>query len=117
MLFIKSNIETTWWATEILPYNSGKTLAIYAQNPLSIPIKRITMRFISKILMSSYVMRQLAKQEQLDDKNTYIQAMLQKSEKLAAKVDILKFENKRFIEALKIEKQKRNKGKKVEPIR
>lgn len=37
--------------------------------------------------------------------------MLWGSEKLAIKVDILKFENKRLIEALKIEKQKRNKGK------
>lgn len=39
--------------------------------------------------------------------------MLQASEKLAAKMDILEFENKRLIGALKIEKQKRNRGKKL----
>lgn len=63
--------------------------------------------------MSSHAMRQLARQKQLDAKNTYIQAMLQRSKKLAAKVDILEFENKELIGALKIKKQKRNRGKKL----
>ncbi|MCJ1346618.1 hypothetical protein MMC31_004836 [Peltigera leucophlebia] len=63
--------------------------------------------------MSSHAMRQLARQGQLDAKDTYIQAMLRGSEKLAAKVDILEFENKGLIGALKIEKQKRNRGKKL----
>lgn len=39
--------------------------------------------------------------------------MLWESKKLATKVDILDFENKKLIEALKIEKYKRNKGKKL----
>lgn len=63
--------------------------------------------------MSSHAMRQLARQGQLDVKDTYIQAMLQGSEKLAAKVDILEFENKGLIGLLKIEKQKRNRGKRL----
>lgn len=36
--------------------------------------------------------------------------MLQDSKKLTAKIDVLNFENKRLIEALKVEKQKRNRG-------
>lgn len=39
--------------------------------------------------------------------------MLWGSEKLAAKVDVLEFENKRLIEALKVEKQKKNRGKRL----
>lgn len=39
--------------------------------------------------------------------------MLRSSKKLVAKVNGLKFENKRFIEALKIEKQKRNRDKQL----
>ncbi|MCJ1347806.1 hypothetical protein MMC31_006035 [Peltigera leucophlebia] len=39
--------------------------------------------------------------------------MLQGSEKFVAKVDVLEFENKRLIEALKIEKQKKNRGKRL----
>lgn len=39
--------------------------------------------------------------------------MFQRSEELVAKVDILEFENKKLIEALKIEKQKKNKSKKL----
>lgn len=39
--------------------------------------------------------------------------MLQRSKKLATKVDILEFENKGLIGALKIKKQKRNRGKKL----
>ena len=58
-------------------------------------------------------MRQLARQGKLDAKDTYIQAMLRGSEKLAAKVDVLEFENKRLIEALKVEKQKRTRGKRL----
>lgn len=56
-------------------------------------------------------MRQLARQGQLNAKDIYIHAMLRGSKQLAAKVDILEFENKGLIEALKVEKQKRNKGK------
>ena len=39
--------------------------------------------------------------------------MLRGSEKLTAKVDVLEFENKGLIEALKVEKQKRNRGKRL----
>lgn len=39
--------------------------------------------------------------------------MLWESEKLFPKVDILEFENKELIKALKIKKQKRNRGKKL----
>lgn len=67
--------------------------------------------------MSSHAMRQLARQGQLDAKDTYIQAMLWGSEKLAAKVDILEFENKGLIGALKIEKEKKKEGEKVKPVR
>lgn len=61
----------------------------------------------------SYVILQLARQKELDTKDIYIQAMFQKSEKLIIKIDILQFENKELIRALKIEKQKRNKDKKL----
>lgn len=37
--------------------------------------------------------------------------MLKSSEKLEAQVNILEFKNKRLIEVLKVEKQKRNRGK------
>lgn len=49
----------------------------------------------------------------MDAKDTYIQAMLRGSEKLAAKVDVLEFEIKGLIGALKVEKQKRNRGKRL----
>lgn len=39
--------------------------------------------------------------------------MLKDSKKLVTKVDILKFENKRLIEALKIEKQKKKRNKRL----
>lgn len=55
----------------------------------------------------------MARQEQLDAKNIYIQAIFQRSEKLTAKVDILEFENRGLIGTLKIEKQKRNRGKRL----
>lgn len=71
------------------------------------------MRFIFKTSISSLAIEKLARQKQLDAKNTYIQAMFQKSEKLVTEIDILEFENKGFIEALKIEKQKKSKGKRL----
>ncbi len=71
------------------------------------------MRFAIKTPLSCHAMRQLARQGQLNAKDTYIHAMLRDSEQLAAKVDILEFENKKLIKALKVEKQKRNKGKRL----
>ena len=56
-------------------------------------------------------MQQLARQGKLDTKNISIQAMLWVNEKLVGKVDVLEFENKGLIEALKVEKQKRTRGK------
>lgn len=47
-------------------------------------------------------MWQLAKQGQRDAKDNYIQAMLRRSAKLAAKIDILEFEDKGLIGAFKI---------------
>lgn len=87
-------------ATGIWPYNPDNILAIYAQKPASTP---------AKTPLSCHAKRQLARQGQLDAKDTYIHAMLRGSEQLAAKVDILEFEG--LIEALKVEKQKRNRGR------
>ena len=39
--------------------------------------------------------------------------MFRGSKKLAAKVDVLEFKNKKFIETLKVEKQKRNRDKQL----
>lgn len=49
----------------------------------------------------------------MNAKNTYIYTILWDKAKLAAKVDVLKFKNKRLIKALKFEKQKRNRGKQL----
>ena len=71
------------------------------------------MRFVVKTLLSYHAMRQLTWQRQLNAKDTYIHAIFWDSEQLAAKVDILEFENKGFIEALKVEKKKRNRVKQL----
>ena len=47
-------------------------------------------------------MRELVRQRKFNIKNNYIQAMVRGSKKLIVRVDVLKFENKKFIEALKI---------------
>lgn len=70
-------------------------------------------RFAPKTLLSYYTIWQLARQEKLNAKDTYIQAMLQSSKKLTARIDVLEFDNKKLIEALKVEKQKRNRGKRL----
>lgn len=77
--FTKSNIEAAWQATGIWPYNPGKTLTLCARKPPSTPVKKTNVRFMLKTLMSSHVMRQLARQGQLNAKDTYIQTMLQGS--------------------------------------
>ena len=61
--------------------------------------------------MSYHAIWQLTKQEELNVKNTYIQIILKSSEKLATKVNVLEFENKGLVKALKVEKQKRNRDK------
>lgn len=64
-----------------------------------------------KTPLSNHVMRRLAKEGYLDARDSYIQAMLRGSEKLAAKVECLEFENTGLLEALKAgEKKKRNRG-------
>ena len=71
------------------------------------------MRFALKTPPSSYVMRQLAREGHLNVRNNYIKVMLKGSEQLAAITYYLEFENKGLIEALKAEKKKRNKGKRL----
>lgn len=39
--------------------------------------------------------------------------MFRSNDKLSVKVDVLEFENKKLIEALKFEKQKKNRGKRL----
>ena len=104
-LFTESNIKAAWRMTGIWLYNPNKTLAICVKKPLSRFVKKLHIQFATKITLSCHVIRQLARQGELDAKNTYIQAMLRVSEKLAAKVDILEFEDKKLIEALKVKKQ------------
>lgn len=111
--FTESNIEAAWRETAIWPYNPDKTLMICRRKPPSTPVKKLHVRFAVNTPLSCHAMRQLARQGQLNAKDTYIQAMLRGSEKLAAKVDILEFENKGLIEALKVERQKRNRGKRL----
>ncbi len=111
--FTESNTEAVWWATGIWQYDPDKTLAICAKKRPSTLTKKLHIRFAPKTPLSCHAIWQLARQGDLDAKDTYIQAMLQGSEKLAAKVDVLEFENKGLIEALKVEKQKRNRGKRL----
>lgn len=65
-------METAWRGIRIWPYNLDKTLAICAQKPSNISTKKTNVRFMSKILMLSYAMQQLAKQEQFSAGNIYI---------------------------------------------
>ena len=71
------------------------------------------MKFALKTPLSSYAMRQLARKGHLNVWDNYILAMLRGSEQLAAKADCLEFENKRLMEALKAERKKRNRGKRL----
>lgn len=74
--FTESNIEVAWRVTEIWPYDPDKTLAICAKKSPSTPAKKLYVQFAPKIPLSCYAMRQLARQGELDAKDTYIQAML-----------------------------------------
>lgn len=111
--FIKSNIEITLQATGIWPYDPNKTLTICTKKLSNKSAKKLHIRFASKILLSCYAMQQLVRQGELDVKDIYILVILQGSEKLAVKVDVLEFENKKLIKALKVEKQKKNRGKQL----
>ena len=103
--FTEANIESAWRATGIWPYNPEKTLSICSKKSL--------VRFAPKTPLSNHAIRQLAKEGHLNARDSYIQAMLRGSEQLAAKVDCLEFENKGLLEALKAEKKKRNRGKRL----
>lgn len=71
------------------------------------------MNFAFTITLSSHTIRQLAREGHLNVQNNYIQAMLQDSEQLIAEVNYLKFKNKRLMEALKVKRKKRNRGKRL----
>lgn len=111
--FTEANIESAWRATGIWPYNPEKTLSICSKKPPSTPAKKSHVRFAPKTPLSNHAMRQLAKEGHLNARDSYIQAMLRESEQMAAKVDCLEFENKGLLEALKAEKKKRNRGKRL----
>ena len=74
--FTENNIEAAWRATGIWPYNPDKTLTICTQKPPSTPVKKLHVRFAVKTPLSCHAMRQLARQGQLNAKDTYIHAML-----------------------------------------
>lgn len=72
------------------------------------------MRLIVKTPLLYYIMYWLAWQKQLNAKNIYIYAIVWGNEQLAIKINILEFENKILIaKTLKIEKQKKNRGKRL----
>lgn len=112
-LFSKCNIEVAWQAIGIGPYNLNMTLAICTKKSSSIHTKKLHLQFVPKTPFSYHAIQQLVMPKKLDIKNTYIQAMLRSSEKLATKIDGLEFEKKRLIGALKVETQRRNKGKRL----
>ena len=58
-------------------------------------------------------MRQLAREGHLNVRDNYIQAILRGSKQLVAMTHCLEFENKGLMEALKAEKKKPNRGKKL----
>lgn len=58
-------------------------------------------------------MRQLARNGHLNPRDAYIQTLLRGSEQFAAQVSYLHFEYKRLLEALKVEKKKRARGKRL----
>lgn len=112
--FTSENIESAWRATGIWPYNPEKTLAICrAPKVPTTPIKKTHVRFAIDTPLSSHAMRQLARHGHLNPRDTYIQALLRGSEQLAAQVSCLQFENKGLLEALKVEKKKRARGKRL----
>lgn len=71
------------------------------------------MRFALKIPLSSYTICQLTRNSHLNTWDNYIQEMLKSSKQLTGKANYLEFENKKLIEALKAEKKKRNKSKRL----
>ncbi len=62
-------------------------------------------------------MRQLAREGHRNSRDTYIQVLFRGSEQLAAQVNCLQFENKGLLEALKAEKKKRARGKRLNLLR
>ena len=58
----------------------------------------------------------MAGENPLNIQDNYIQAMLRGSKQLAAIIHYLEFENKGLMEALKIEKKKRNRSKRLNLI-
>ena len=71
------------------------------------------MRFALKTPLSSHAIRQLAREGHLNVWSNYIQAMLKRSEQLAAKAHCLEFENKGLMKALKAKKKKQNRSKRL----
>ena len=106
-------IESTWRATGIWPYNLEKTLSIFVKKLPSTLAKELNVRFVIKIPLSSYAMRQWARKGYLNVRDNYIQAMLRWSKQLATKAHCLEFDNKRLMKALKAGKKKRNRGKRL----
>ena len=111
--FTEENIESAWRATGIWPYNPEKTLSVCVKKLPSTPAKKLHVRFALKTPLSSHAMRQLAREGHLNVRDNYIQAMLRGSEQLATMAHCLEFENKGLMEALKAEKKKRNRGKRL----
>ena len=93
--FTSENIEFAWRATGIRPFNPEKTLAICraAKQPTT-PIKKTHVRFVINTPLSSYVMRQLARNSHLNPRDVYVQALLRGSEQLVAQVNCLQLKIK-----------------------
>ncbi len=111
--FTPENIESAWNATGIWPFNPEKTLATCTHKPPSTHVKKTYVRFTLNTLLSSHAIRQLAREGHLNPRDTYIQALLQGSEQLAAQVNCLQFENRGLLEALKAKKKKLVRGKRL----
>lgn len=111
--FMEKNIESTWKATGIWPYNPEKILLVYVKKQPYTLAKKLHVRFALKKPLSSYAIHQSAREGHLNTWDNYIQAILWDSEQLVVKVDYLEFENKGLMKALKAERKKRNRGKRL----
>lgn len=83
----------------------------FCRNLLNRSSKKSQVRFALKIYLSNYFICQFAQKDPLDAKDGYIQAMLMRSEKLAAKMNFLEFQDKNLLETIKAEKKKENSNK------
>lgn len=53
----------------------------------------------------------------MNPRDIFIQALLRRSKQLAAQINCLQFKNKGILEALKVEKRKRGRGKQLNLLR